>query len=96
MEVLVFISCFSKKLAGANVTPHGILRLPRDGRINVYSLDAKYLGQLRSHDHTIVIDGLWALSFAPSTATAIDPARLYFSAGPDNEADGLFGYLIKR
>ncbi|MBA2249477.1 MAG: TIGR03118 family protein [Chitinophagaceae bacterium] len=67
-----------------------------DGRINVYSLDAKYLGQLRSHDHTIVIDGLWALSFAPSTATAIDPARLYFSAGPDNEADGLFGYLIKR
>ncbi|MEO8112601.1 MAG: TIGR03118 family protein, partial [Ginsengibacter sp.] len=53
-----------------------------DGRINVYSLDAKYLGQLRSHDHTIVIEGLWALSFAPSTATAIDPARLYFSAGP--------------
>lgn len=67
-----------------------------DGRINVFSLDGKYFGQLQSHDHAIVIDGLWALSFAPSSATTIDPARLYFSAGPDNEADGLFGYLNKK
>jgi uncharacterized protein (TIGR03118 family) len=67
-----------------------------DGRINVFSLDGKFLGQLQSHNHhTIVIEGLWALSFAPSTAT-IDPARLYFTAGPDDEKDGLFGYLIKR
>ncbi|MEO8412665.1 MAG: TIGR03118 family protein [Ginsengibacter sp.] len=66
-----------------------------DGRINAYSVDGKFLGQLQSNNQTIVIDGLWALSFAPSTATSIDPHRLYFSAGPDNEADGLFGYLIK-
>jgi hypothetical protein len=31
---------------------------------------------------------------APSTA-AIDPNRLYFTAGPNNETDGLFGYIIK-
>ena len=67
-----------------------------DGRINVYSADGQYLGQLQSHKHPIVIEGLWALSFAPSTATSIDPKRLYFSAGPDNEADGVFGYLIKQ
>ncbi len=67
-----------------------------DGHINVYSLNGRFLGQLQSHEHTIVIDGLWALSFAPSTATAINPNRLYFSAGPDNEADGVFGYLIKQ
>jgi hypothetical protein len=67
-----------------------------DGRINVYTQDGKYLGQLKSHKQTIVIDGLWALSFAPSTATTIDPARLYFTAGPDHEVDGLFGYLIKQ
>jgi uncharacterized protein (TIGR03118 family) len=67
-----------------------------DGRINVYSLDGGYLGQLQAQDQPIVIDGLWALSFAPSTATAIDPARLYFTAGPNNETDGLFGYLIKK
>jgi len=67
-----------------------------DGRINVFSLDGKFLGQLRSHDHTIVIDGLWALSFAPSTATTIDPNRLYFTAGPADETDGVFGYLIRQ
>jgi uncharacterized protein (TIGR03118 family) len=66
-----------------------------DGRINVYNVDGKFLGQLQSHKSPIEIDGLWALSFAPSTATHIDPARLYFTAGPDNETDGLFGYLIK-
>lgn len=67
-----------------------------DGRINVYSLNGEFLGQLQAHDQAIVIDGLWALSFAPSTATAIDPARLYFTAGPSGEVDGLFGYLIKK
>lgn len=67
-----------------------------DGRINAYTLDGKFLGQLQSHNRTIVIDGLWALSFAPATATTIDPNRLYFTAGPDKEMDGLFGYLIKQ
>ena len=67
-----------------------------DGHINVYDLDGRFLGQLRSKHSTIVIDGLWALSFAPSTATSVDPARLYFTAGPDHETDGLFGYLIKQ
>ncbi|HZE85309.1 MAG TPA: hypothetical protein VE035_13435, partial [Puia sp.] len=67
-----------------------------NGYINAYSLDGNFLGRLRSHNHPIVIDGLWALSFAPATATAIDPNRLYFTAGPDKESDGLFGYLIKQ
>jgi uncharacterized protein (TIGR03118 family) len=66
-----------------------------DGRINVFSLAGKYLGQLQSHNHPIVIDGLWALSFAPSTST-INPGRLFFTAGPEHETDGLFGYLIKE
>jgi hypothetical protein len=66
-----------------------------DGRINVFSLDGKFLGQLQTHNHTLVIDGLWSLSFPPASAN-IDPARLYFTAGPDNEQDGLFGYLIKK
>jgi hypothetical protein len=26
----------------------------------------------------------------------IDAHRMYFSAGSDNEADGVFGYLIKQ
>ena len=72
-----------------------------DGHINVYTLDGTYQGQLQSHSRTIVIDGLWALSFAPSTSTI--PAgdtniadRLYFTAGLDKETNGLFGYLLKQ
>lgn len=66
-----------------------------DGRINAYGVNGKFLGQLQSHKHTIVIDGLWALSFPPTTST-IDQGRLYFTAGPDDEKDGLFGYIIKQ
>lgn len=67
-----------------------------DGHINVFAEDGAWLGQLQSHNRPIVIDGLWAIGFAPTTATAIDPKRLYFTAGPAGEADGLFGYLIKQ
>jgi uncharacterized protein (TIGR03118 family) len=67
-----------------------------DGRINVYTLDGHFRGQLQKHKQPVTIDGLWALSFAPTSATAIDPMRLYFTAGPNDETDGLFGYLIKK
>jgi uncharacterized protein (TIGR03118 family) len=67
-----------------------------DGRINVFTLDGHFRGQLQKHKQVITIDGLWGLTFAPTTATAIDPMRLYFSAGPKDETDGLFGYLIKK
>jgi uncharacterized protein (TIGR03118 family) len=66
-----------------------------DGKINVFNFAGKFLGQLGTKNKTIVIDGLWALSFPPSSA-GIDPHRLYFTAGPEHETDGLFGYIIKR
>jgi uncharacterized protein (TIGR03118 family) len=65
-----------------------------DGRINAFSTDGRFLGQLRSHGAPIVIEGLWAIMFPPSTST-IDPNRLYFAAGPDDEEEGLFGYITK-
>jgi uncharacterized protein (TIGR03118 family) len=67
-----------------------------DGRINVYTLDGNFLGLLSSRNHLVVIDGLWALSFPPVTATTIDPNRLYFTAGPNKGQDGLFGYLLNQ
>jgi uncharacterized protein (TIGR03118 family) len=66
-----------------------------DGRINVFTNEGRFLGQLQSGNKPIEIDGLWALTFPPSTTT-IDPNRLYFTAGPNHETDGLFGYLIKE
>lgn len=67
-----------------------------NGRINAYSLNGKYLGQLKRENNVIVIDKLWAISFPPATATDIDHNRLYFTAGPDDEKDGLFGYIVKE
>jgi uncharacterized protein (TIGR03118 family) len=66
-----------------------------DGHINAFSEDGNFLGQLRAHGKPIVIDGLWAISFVPATATTIDANRLYFAAGPDDETEGLFGYIVK-
>ncbi len=66
-----------------------------DGRINAYSQYGRFLGPLRKHGRTLVIDGLWAISFPPTTSP-IDQNRLYFTAGPDEEANGLFGYIIKE
>jgi hypothetical protein len=65
-----------------------------DGRINAFSLKGKFLGQLRAHGKPIEIEGLWAIMFPPATST-IDPNRLYFAAGPDDEKEGLFGYITK-
>ena len=80
---------------GGTVGPVVLIGNFGDGRINVFSPEGQFLGALQLHKQPIVIDGLWALGFAPSTATTIDPNRLYFTAGPNKEKDGLFGYLIK-
>jgi len=51
---------------------------------------------LQSHNQVITINGLWALGFAPTTATTISQNWLFFTAGPDMEMDGVFGYLVKQ
>jgi uncharacterized protein (TIGR03118 family) len=59
-----------------------------DGKINAYSMNGNYLGKLQSHGADITIDGLWGISFRNS-----DNDRLFFAAGPNDEQDGLFGYI---
>jgi uncharacterized protein (TIGR03118 family) len=66
-----------------------------DGHINAYNESGEFLGQLRSHGQPLEIEGLWGISFAPSTATSINPNWLYFAAGPGDEEHGLFGYITK-
>jgi len=64
-----------------------------DGRINAYDESGAFLGPLLKEGKPIVIDGLWGLSFAPATATTVNPDWLFFAAGPKDEADGIFGYI---
>lgn len=64
-----------------------------DGRINVFNMGGHFKGQLLHGSQPITIDGLWAIDFLNSNATDSDP--LYFTAGPNEESHGLFGYLKK-
>lgn len=62
------------------------------GWISAFGNRGNFLGELRSpNGRPIAIDGLWALSFG--TFAASDGDTLYFTAGPNDEADGLFGKL---
>ena len=64
-----------------------------DGRINAFRLsDGKFRGQLKMQGKTIVIPGLWALVTGDGALNA-NPSAVYFTAGINHEADGLFGYL---
>jgi uncharacterized protein (TIGR03118 family) len=93
---------------GMAIAPHDFGQIPDrllvgnfgDGLINVFQLS---LGGLRlradfegfigdSLGTPLAIDGLWALAFPPD-AGGFDPKNLYFTAGPNNEQNGLFGRL---
>jgi uncharacterized protein (TIGR03118 family) len=64
-----------------------------DGRINAFRLsDGKFRGQLKMDGKTMVIPGLWALVTGAGALNA-DPNAVYFTAGINDEADGLFGFL---
>jgi uncharacterized protein (TIGR03118 family) len=66
-----------------------------DGRINAYDpTSGEFHGELsRPGGGPIVIDGLWGLRFAPATPGA-GPDTLFFTAGLNDEADGLFGTIV--
>jgi uncharacterized protein (TIGR03118 family) len=66
-----------------------------DGTISAFDDGGNYLGQLGDKDgNALVIDGLWGIMFTdPSGAPDTDPNRLYFTAGPDGEEHGTFGYI---
>ncbi|QJW92927.1 TIGR03118 family protein [Frigoriglobus tundricola] len=65
-----------------------------NGTIHAYDpTTGKELGTLmESPGHPLVIDGLWGLAFG-NGKSAGDANTLYFAAGPDHEAHGLFGKI---
>ncbi len=64
-----------------------------DGRINAFDPNTKaFLGQLEDLNHNpIAIDGLWGITFGNGLIS--DANKLYFAAGINHEANGLFGTL---
>ena len=67
-----------------------------DGTTNVFNPDATtpgFLGQLTgTNGKPLVIDGLWGL-IAGNDGNGGSSQDIYFSAGPNEEADGLFGVV---
>jgi uncharacterized protein (TIGR03118 family) len=68
-----------------------------DGEINAYALQPngnfEHRGELRGTDgKPITIDGLWALEFG-NDGSAGPSKTLFFTAGPNDEMDGLFGSI---
>jgi uncharacterized protein (TIGR03118 family) len=68
-----------------------------DGKIHAYRLDGRHWhldGELKGANHKpLVIDGLWAIAFGGGVNLDNDgPANtLFYTAGPNDEADGAFG-----
>ncbi len=66
-----------------------------DGTINAFDPNSgSYLGTLTDgNGNPIVNSGLWALDFRPNGGSNSVPNALYFDAGINNQADGLFGFI---
>ena len=65
-----------------------------DGHINAFNpTTGEFLDKVRNpHGQAILIDGLWTIMFG-NGGNGGDPDTLYFTAGPNDESDGLFGSL---
>jgi uncharacterized protein (TIGR03118 family) len=68
-----------------------------DGTINAFGLsNDRFMGKLLGGDgKPVTIDGLWALT-PGNGGTAGDPNTLFFTAGLNDEKDGLFGSLTPQ
>ena len=67
----------------------------KDGRINAFDPDSgMFLGTLTdASGQPIVIDQLWGLDFGKGGGSNGLPNELFFTAGSDEYADGLFGVI---
>ena len=67
-----------------------------DGRIDAYDpVNGAFAGNIRdTANRPIVIDGLWTLTFGGALGSS--PSTLYFTAGLNDEQDGLFGSIAPQ
>ncbi len=63
-----------------------------DGHINVFDWNGNFKGQLMGVNGPVAIEGLWAID---NTVANTNPRQLYFTAGPEDEEDGVFGFLLR-
>lgn len=66
-----------------------------DGHINAFNaVTGKFVGTVLDQDGNMLsIDGLWGLTFGGDSANNGLATELFFTAGPNDENDGLFGKI---
>jgi uncharacterized protein (TIGR03118 family) len=68
-----------------------------DGEISAFAPQSdgtfELVGQLRSGNNVLSIDGLWSLQFGMGAPNNGPTTTLFFTAGPDGESHGLFGTI---
>jgi uncharacterized protein (TIGR03118 family) len=66
-----------------------------DGRINAFNAKTgAFMTQLKNTSNKVIsIDGLWALAFGQGGGMNGFPNQLFFTAGPNGYANGLFGVI---
>jgi uncharacterized protein (TIGR03118 family) len=68
-----------------------------DGEIGAFAPQPdgtfELVGQLRSGNKVLSIDGLWSLQFGMGAPNNGPTTTLFFTAGPDGESHGLFGTI---
>ena len=63
-----------------------------NGKINVFDSRGRFIDRLdRPNGKPVIIDGLWKLTLGGGRTSSSD--TLYFTAGPNDEKDGLFGTI---
>jgi uncharacterized protein (TIGR03118 family) len=64
------------------------------GRIHAFNPETgEFMGTLRDNGKPIEIDQLWAIQFGQGAAANGPTNQLFFTAGPSNYANGLFGTI---
>jgi len=66
-----------------------------DGRINAFNAKTgKFMTQLKGTNNKVIsISGLWSLAFGQGGGMNGKPNQLFFTAGPNGYANGLFGVI---
>jgi uncharacterized protein (TIGR03118 family) len=66
-----------------------------DGRINAFNAKTgAFMSQLKNTNNKVLsISGLWALAFGQGGGMNGNPNQLFFTAGPNGYANGLFGVI---
>ena len=72
-----------------------------DGRINAFTKHPggawRPAGRCAAATQPLEVDGLWALEFGHGVPGSTGPTNsLFFTAGPDDESNGLFGSIRAR